>query len=114
MIQISTNQGFGLLQAYCRRRTEVRLKGYLGGEHAESNATIVEASADDGEVCFRLFEESQGPSWLCKISLAGASFSFDHVVEPEAPKTCPNWRHLLRIENPDGSELLLGDKIPTN
>lgn len=87
MVEISKNQGFGLLQAYCRRRTEVRLKGYLGGEHAESNATIVEASPDAGEVCFRLFEESHGPRWLCKISLAGASFSFGHFVESEAPQS---------------------------
>jgi hypothetical protein len=113
MIQISRNQGFGLLQAYCRRRTQLRLKGFLGGEHAESNATIVEASPDAAEVCFRLFEESEGPSWLCKISLSGASFSFDHIVEPEA-KTCSNWLHLLKIENPDGSELLVGDKTLAN
>lgn len=100
------------MQAYCRRRTELRVRGYLGGEHAESNATVVEASPDASEVCFRLFEESQGPSWLCKVSLAGASFSFDHIIESKPPKPCPNWRHLLRIENPDGSELLVGEEVP--
>jgi len=112
MIEITPDQGFSLLQTYCQRRTALRVTGSIRGDFADSNATVVDTAQKDAEVCLRLFEEPEGLNWLCKISLAGATYWFDHFGasqnSPEPAFASPV--SLLRIKHTDGSELLLGEE----
>lgn len=112
-MEISMDQGFKLLQTYCDLKTELRVKGSVRGDFAESKAMIIDASPSFEEVCFKLFEELEGPNWLCKISLSGARFWLDPTGGPQRASNSEFdlWWSLIRIQNHDGSELLLGENL---
>jgi hypothetical protein len=111
MYEIDLNQGFRVLDVYRRMRTMLHVRGKLGGDFAESRATVVEASPDEAEICLRLFEEADGPNWLCKFSVGNSRFWLNETGwNPNGNKQV-GWSELLTIRQSDGSEIRIGEEI---
>lgn len=112
MLEIDVHQGFRVLDVYHRMKTILRVKGKIRGESAESCATIIGTSPGDEEICLRLFYELDGPNWLCKISIANSRFWLDEGARSGASEgQRDDWWGLLRIQQEDGSELLVGEQL---
>jgi hypothetical protein len=77
VIELDANQGFNVLDAYYRMRTILHVKGTICDDFAESRATIIGTSPKDEEICLRLFDELDGATWLCTLSIANSRFWID-------------------------------------
>lgn len=110
MYEIDLHQGFKLLDVYRRMRTMLHVQGKIGPEFAESSATIVDASPEQAEICLRLFEEADGPNWLCKFSVWNSTFWLNDNGLKANGNSQDGWWELLTIRQSDGSEIRIGEQ----
>jgi len=109
MFAIDIKQGVQILEAFCRKGSQLHVRGRINGELAWSPAMIAKAS--DSKVCFKFFDTPGTEQYECEISLAGSQMFYD----PTGTTTWIGagaypWRSALRIAYRDGTDLVLGER----
>lgn len=109
MFAIDIEQGVQILEAFCRRGSQLHVRGKINGELAWSPAMI--ATASDSKVCFKFCDAPGSEQFECEISLAGSQMFYDPTGATSwtGPESYP-LRSALRIAYRDGTELVLGER----
>jgi hypothetical protein len=92
-------------------RTVLHVKGTIRGEFADSRATVLETSPDQAEICLRLFDETDGPNWICKFSVGNSRFWLTDSIRKTNMDAQDSWWEFLRIRQSDGSEIQIGEEL---
>jgi hypothetical protein len=112
MFEVDFEQGVKILEAFCRNKSQLHVRGRIKGELAWSPATIAEASPS--RVRFTFFDAPDSEKYECEVPLAGAELWFDPTgTTAWVGSGAYEWRSSLRISYTDGTELVLGERLMT-
>ena len=74
LCEVSPHFGFTILERYCKDATRLYVRGNIQRERANSLGVISKTTETGPKVRFTFFEDPDGRTWKCDVSLNGATF----------------------------------------
>lgn len=113
MIAISSSVGLWIVEAYRRMSAQLQFIRVKDGKLEEFSVAISESTPFGPKICLAFLDDPCAQKAKCWLSLSDVKFWFDATGDSADTEGFPTgkWRSFLRIEPPDATPILLGERF---